>query len=169
MAITAPVSGGVTAPIAPVAPVAAPTRAVVARSETPARDSHVQEPAAQSLALATSASSSPQVTIAHLQSLKAKALDPAHPDPALAAAITRALQAEETKLREQEAEARRQLEAQERRAADARKEQGSQPLELPSEAFRPLTPAQRLTRASVEGAYLAGDLAPGGLNFQTTA
>jgi hypothetical protein len=108
----------------------------------------------------------PRQALDHLESLRREALDPAHPDPQTAAALARAIAHAQEEIRREEAEARRR-EAQQEEARQARR--GDSLPTLPSEALRPLTSAERLHRAAVEGAYLAGDLKPGGLGISIEA
>lgn len=150
----------------PVAPARKPESAVAVRVATQPADDGVRVTVSSAGQLLAGTGGSPQAVISQLETLRQQALDPQRPDPALAAAIARALQAAEEALRQEKLEEQRRQEAKRNLTEDTPQE-SAPPLALPSEALRPLGAADRLRRAAVEGAYLAGDLAPGGLGIST--
>ena len=154
------------APAAAARPVKMPEVAITVRAASDPDGQGAQVTISTAGQLLAGTAGSPQAVISQLETLRQHALDPQRPDPALAAAIARALQAAEAALRQEKIEEQRRQEAKRQLAEDAPRE-SSPPLALPVEALRPLGTADRLRRAAVEGAYLAGDLAPGGLRLST--
>ncbi len=163
------------APVAATAPLT-PGVSRAAPSTTAGPRIRPASPAAEDIAASTrvdevnlSIPTDPRQALDHLESLRREALDPAHPDPQTAAALARAIAHAQEEIRREEAEARRR-EAQQEEARQARRGGAPDALPaMPAEALRPLTGAERLRRAAVEGAYLAGDLKPGGLGISVEA
>lgn len=156
-----------TAPAAPTTPAPERPKAVTRPTATADQGPATSDDQAR---IALPVPADPVAALAQLHSLKAKAEDPANPDPALAAALERAIRQAEEDLRRAEEEARR---AEERRRdqADERRQAGrgaSSPA-LPAEAFRSLDPAERVRRAAVESAYLAGVARPGSMGLDLQA